>query len=169
MKRTIFLLALLAIYIFCANAQDTSPAKKPPAALTPTKEAKHLSDVHRIFLADFTRSEHSELFRSLLSDKLTSKGFTVVKTAETSDAMLIGNLSIDDEQGQNRVKASVMLFAGPAKELWEGKSDLRQNGSIEQILAVAAEGLAERFSVAWKKDAKKRGVKVVDIAPSVNH
>jgi len=169
MKRTIFLLALLAIYIFCASTQDTTPAKKPPAATTPTKVAKHLSDVHRIFLADFTRSEHSELFRSLLAEKLTSKGFTVVKTAETADAMLIGNLSIDEVQGRNQVKASVMLFAGPANELWEGKLSLRQSGSVEQILDVAAEGLAERFSVAWKRDAKKRGVKVVDVATAVNH
>src|SRR6266478_9248824 len=136
----------------------------PPAATT-QKEARHLSDVHRIFLADFARSEHAELFRSLLSEKLTSKGFTIVETSGAADAMLIGNLSIDEVQGRNQVKASVMLFAGPANELWEGKSNLRQNGSIEQVLAVAAEGLAERFSVAWKKDAKKRSVKVVDVAP----
>jgi hypothetical protein len=157
-KHAIVVLALLPIYIFCASAQDTSPAKKPPAATAPAKEAKHLSDVHRIFLADFTRSEHSELFRSLLSDKLTSKGFTVVKTSETSDAMMIGNLSIDEEQGRNRVKASIMLFAGPANEMWEGKSNLNQSGGIEQLLEGAAEELAERCSVAWKKDAKKRHV-----------
>ncbi len=139
-KHAILVLALLPIYIFCASTQDTNPAKRPPAATTPTKVAKHLSDVHRIFLADFTRSGHSELFRSLLSEKLTSKGFTIVESSGAADAMLIGNLSIDEVQGRNQVKASV-----------------------------AAEGLAERFSVAWKRDAKKRGVKVVDVAPAVNH
>jgi len=168
-KHAILVLALLPIYIFCASTQDTNPAKRPPAATTPTKVAKHLSDVHRIFLADFTRSGHSELFRSLLSEKLTSKGFTIVESSGAADAMLIGNLSIDEVQGRNQVKASVMLFAGPANELWEGKVSLRQSGSVEQILDVAAEGLAERFSVAWKRDAKKRGVKVVDVAPAVNH
>jgi hypothetical protein len=167
MKRTIFVLAILPIYIFCTSAQDTTPAKKPHATTNQTKGAIHLSDVHRIFIADFTTSEHAELFRSLLSEKLTSKGFTIVETSGAADAMLIGNLSIEEEQGRNRVKASVMLFAGPANELWEGKSNLRQSGSAEQVLAVAAEALAERFSVAWQKDAKKRGVKVVDIAPAV--
>src|SRR5258705_490645 len=92
MKHTFLAFALLPICIFYASAQDTTPAKRPPGKTTQTKGTTHLSDVHRIFLADFTRSEHAETFRSLLSEKLTGKGFTIVKTFPISIASAVSNV-----------------------------------------------------------------------------
>ena len=162
MKQTIIFLLLMVICIVGANGQDSAPAKDSPVKKSTSKELQHLSDVHRIFLADFSRSEFAEAFRSLLSEKLTGKGFIIVQTAETADATLIGSVVVEDEQGGNQVKASAMLFGGPAHELWEGNANSKQKGSTEENLAATATDLAERFSMAWKKNAKKRGVKVVE-------
>jgi hypothetical protein len=161
-KQTIIFLSFLVISIVGASAQDSAPAKKSPSTKPASRDIQHLSDVHRIFIAELNRSEFAEVFRTLLSEKLTGKGFIVVQAAENADATLIGNLTVDDEQGRNQVKASAMLFGGPAAELWEGKSNLKQTGSVEENLAATAADLAERFSLAWKKNAKKRGVKVVE-------
>jgi hypothetical protein len=161
-KQTIIFLSLIVICFVGASGQDSAPEKNSPAKKSATRDLQHLSDVHKIFLADFNRSEFAEAFRSLLSEKLTAKGFIVVQAAENADATLIGNVLVEDEQGGNQVKASAMLFGGPAHELWEGNSNLKQKGSAEVNLAATATDLAERFSLAWKKNAKKRGVKIVE-------
>jgi hypothetical protein len=161
-KQTIIFLFLVVICVVGASGQDSAPAKDSPVKKSASKELQHLSDVHRIFLAGFSRSEFAEAFRSLLSEKLTGKGFIIVQTAETADATLIGSVVGEDEQGGHQVKASAMLFGGPAHELWEGNANSKQKGSTEENLAATANDLAERFSLAWKKNAKKRGVKVVD-------
>jgi hypothetical protein len=155
-------LSLLVICFVGASAQESAPAKTSPAKKAGSKDLQHLSDIHRILIADFNRSEFAEAFRTLLSEKLTKKGFIVVESAENADATLIGNVVVEDEQGGNEVKASAMLFGGPANELWEGKSSSKQKGSAQENLAATADDLAERFSLAWKKNAKKRGVKVVE-------
>src|SRR5258707_15651542 len=85
-KQTITFLFLMVICVVGASGQDSVPAKNSPAKKPASKDLQHLSDVHRIFLADFSRSEFAEAFRSLLSEKLTGKGFIIVQTAETADA-----------------------------------------------------------------------------------
>ena len=160
MNKTLALILLVAGFISVAVAQKPSPKKDDAGKTINAPADPHLSEIRTIFIAEFTRNELADTFRALLSEKLTSKGYKVAAVASAADGTMIGNLSVDQIKEGNKLKASIMLFAGSAKELWEGAVDLRKVGGVEDGLSSLAEALAGRFDVAWKKDAKKRGIRL---------
>jgi hypothetical protein len=153
------LLGLACLVSSFAVGQDSAKPKQDPPKTVDAAAIVHLSGVHKIFVAELNRSEHAADFRLLLSDKLKARGFAVVETAVESDATLIGNLTVDEDEGKNLVRVSAMMFNSLAKELWEGKAGEHQTGAIQQRLDGAADELLEKFSVAWHKDDKKHSGK----------
>ena len=82
---TAALLSVLCLIPSSVTAR-TNPQAEPPA----------LHRVRKIYVEAMGRSAEAARFRLLLEDQLSGKGFTVVDRPEKADAILGGELSVDD-------------------------------------------------------------------------
>jgi hypothetical protein len=159
MRSTIRILALLTLVNIAAFAQETGNTKKPPQDDKPVESVKHLSGVRRIFVAEFGIDPDSQEFHELVMEAIGKQGFTVVKSADNSDAVLIGSLLSLANRDLERARASAMLLSASGDTMWEYKIYTPPLADRAANLIATATDIATHLREAWDKDAKKHHAK----------
>jgi hypothetical protein len=133
-------------------------SNKHASPLAKKRRSVGFADVKTIYIAEMGKSDESERFRSLLSDKLSEKGFTIADKEEDSDATLKGTLSTEEEKGTTKARVSVMLKSSLDTILWSDDfgvrmmlfAGVRGRDSVKLRAGDVADGLHK----AWKKAQK---------------
>ncbi|HWS54686.1 MAG TPA: hypothetical protein VN228_11185 [Pyrinomonadaceae bacterium] len=151
----------LGIFVFvaaltCAGAQGQQRPRSAADGETPGRVAS-LGQVRKIYVGDMGDDEEAERFRLLIEEALEREGFAVVGTAEDSDAVLTGALSVRDYDDKSEARAFVRLLTPAGARLWGrdfGHRRAVNPFSRKEPTKRRAEEIAEALHRDWARTAR---------------
>jgi hypothetical protein len=137
-----------------AGVNSKKPDQKPAV--------DKLYQVQRIFIGEMGKSDDSERFRLLVSERLSKKGFSIVDSPSQADAILDGVISTQLRKGTTLARASVYLKTSTGTLLWSREEGVHfkwvSTGHPDSVRDRAGD-LADHLLEDWRKSAKAAGIK----------